>query len=61
MLVFRLKVIPRLKKFKPDLIFISAGFDGHESEMINSGYVQLVNFNIITNRLILITDLSPKK
>ena len=43
--VFKTKVIPRLYKFKPDLIFISAGFDGHENELINRGRMQLTEFD----------------
>ena len=43
--VFKAKVIPRLNKFKPDLIFISAGFDGHENELINRGRMQLTEFD----------------
>ena len=43
--VFKTKVIPRLHKFKPDLIFISAGFDGHEYELINRGRMQLTEFD----------------
>jgi hypothetical protein len=30
-------VFPRLMTFKPDLIFISAGFDAHKKDTINSG------------------------
>ena len=33
--ILRTKIIPRLYKFKPDIIFISAGFDGHKMEAIN--------------------------
>ena len=33
--ILRTKIIPRLFKFKPDIIFISAGFDGHKLEKIN--------------------------
>ncbi len=33
--IFLNRVIPRLHKFKPDLILISAGFDGHELEEMN--------------------------
>lgn len=33
--ILRSKIIPRLYKFKPDIIFISAGFDGHKLEKIN--------------------------
>ena len=32
--ILRSKVIPRLYKFKPDIIFVSAGFDGHKLETI---------------------------
>lgn len=40
--MFRTKVVPRLNKFKPDIIFVSAGFDGHENETINDNYMKLV-------------------
>ena len=35
----------RLYKFKPDVIFISAGFDGHENEFINQGYMLLQEYD----------------
>jgi hypothetical protein len=31
------EIFPRLMTFKPDLIFISAGFDAHKKDTINSG------------------------
>jgi hypothetical protein len=43
--IFRLKVTPRLMKFKPDIIFISAGFDGHENEILNASYMKLSEFD----------------
>ena len=43
--VIRTKVIPRLYKFKPDIIFISAGFDGHENESINQHHMSLNEFD----------------
>ena len=43
--VFRSKVIPRLCKFQPDFIFISAGFDGHENESINQHHMSLNEFD----------------
>ena len=43
--VIRTKVIPRLYKFKPDFIFISAGFDGHENESINQHHMSLNEFD----------------
>jgi hypothetical protein len=42
---FRMKVIPRLIKFKPDIIFVSAGFDGHNNEHINNSYMKLTEFD----------------
>lgn len=29
-------------EFKPDMIFISAGFDAHKKDTLNSGYIALV-------------------
>ena len=51
--IFRAKVIPRLYKFKPDIIFISAGFDGHEMEAINQRHMLLQEFDFayITQQL----------
>ncbi|KAK8797277.1 hypothetical protein WA158_004485 [Blastocystis sp. Blastoise] len=35
---WREHVFPRLLDFKPDLIFVSAGFDGHSRDSLNRGY-----------------------
>ena len=43
--IIRTKVIPRLYKFKPDIIFLSAGFDGHENEIINQHNLYLNEFD----------------
>jgi hypothetical protein len=43
--IIRAKVIPRLYKFKPDIIFLSAGFDGHENEIINQKNMLLNEFD----------------
>ena len=32
-------VLPRVARFKPDLILISAGFDAHKKDCINMGYI----------------------
>ncbi len=32
--------------FKPDMIFISAGFDAHKKDTINAGYIALVSLNL---------------
>ena len=39
--ILRSKIIPRLYKFKPDIIFVSAGFDGHKLEKINQNHMLL--------------------
>ena len=50
---FRAKVVPRLFKFEPDIIFVSAGFDGHENENINGGNMLLQEYDyaFITEQL----------
>eukprot|EP00596_Hydrurales_sp_CCMP1899_P003639 CAMPEP_0119048606 /NCGR_PEP_ID=MMETSP1177-20130426/59890_1 /TAXON_ID=2985 /ORGANISM="Ochromonas sp, Strain CCMP1899" /LENGTH=826 /DNA_ID=CAMNT_0007024745 /DNA_START=66 /DNA_END=2546 /DNA_ORIENTATION=+ len=55
---FREEIFPRLMTFKPDMIFISAGFDAHKKDTINSGYIALVeeDFEWITNNLIRIAN-----
>jgi len=35
---WRSVVLPRLRNFKPDMIFISAGFDAHAKDSINGGF-----------------------
>jgi hypothetical protein len=56
--LFRSKIIPRLIKFKPDLIFVSAGFDGHANEHINSSYMKLTEYDYrwITEELMKIAN-----
>ncbi|CEG45202.1 histone deacetylase [Plasmopara halstedii] len=39
---FRDRVLPKLCKFQPDLIFLSAGFDAHKKELVNWGYGSLL-------------------
>lgn len=39
---FRNEIFPRLMQFKPDFLFISAGFDAHKKDTINGGYIALV-------------------
>ena len=43
--ILRTKVIPRLYEFKPDIIFLSAGFDCHENEIINHKNIGLNEFD----------------
>lgn len=39
---FRDDVLPQLRAFAPDLIFLSAGFDAHKKDNMNYGYVSLL-------------------
>jgi acetoin utilization deacetylase AcuC-like enzyme len=39
---FREIIFPKLLEFQPDCLFISAGFDAHKKDLINSGYLSLV-------------------
>ncbi|KAG3156032.1 hypothetical protein PC128_g21968 [Phytophthora cactorum] len=39
---FRDRILPKLRAFNPDLIFLSAGFDAHKKELVNWGYVSLL-------------------
>jgi hypothetical protein len=40
---FRDIIFPKLMDFGPDCLFISAGFDAHKKDLINSGYISLVS------------------
>lgn len=39
---FRDEILPKLREFSPDLIFLSAGFDAHKKDNMNYGYVSLL-------------------
>ena len=43
--IIKTKVIPRLYEFRPDIIFLSAGFDCHENEIINQKLIGLNEFD----------------
>ena len=43
--IIKTKVIPRLYEFRPDIIFLSAGFDCHENEIINQKFIGLNEFD----------------
>eukprot|EP00948_MAST-09A_sp_MAST-9A-sp1_P002751 g2751.t1 len=38
---WRKSVLPQLVEFNPDMIFISAGFDGHKKDELNLGFVAI--------------------
>lgn len=51
-------VLPRLAAFAPDLILVSAGFDAHKADDINSGYIRLTeeDYAWITRQLVKIAN-----
>lgn len=50
----RTDVLPRLAAFKPDLILISAGFDAHKKDVLNCGYIGVLeeDYAWITRHLV---------
>jgi acetoin utilization deacetylase AcuC-like enzyme len=51
---YRQKILPRLREFDPDIIFISAGFDAHKKDTMNFGYVGMVedDYEWVTEQLV---------
>ena len=54
----RLNVLPRLLEFKPDLILLSSGFDGHRNDGLNKGFGVLTetDFAYITSEVMKIAN-----
>jgi len=55
---YRQKILPHLRDFDPDIIFISAGFDGHKKDTMNFGYVGMVedDYEWITEQIVKIAN-----
>uniref|UniRef100_A0A7S1B8M9 Histone deacetylase domain-containing protein n=2 Tax=Corethron hystrix TaxID=216773 RepID=A0A7S1B8M9_9STRA len=55
---YRKKVLPFLYDFDPDIIFISAGFDGHAKDTMNFGYVGMIedDYEWLTSQLIRVAN-----
>lgn len=51
---YRKKILPMLREFDPDIIFISAGFDAHKKDSMNFGYVGMVedDYEWVTEQLV---------
>mmetsp|Transcript_27949 Transcript_27949/g.61564 ORF Transcript_27949/g.61564 Transcript_27949/m.61564 type:complete len:1058 (-) Transcript_27949:88-3261(-) len=51
---YRKKILPLLREFDPDIIFISAGFDAHKKDSMNFGYVGMVedDYEWVTEQLV---------
>ncbi|GFE55452.1 histone deacetylase, putative [Babesia ovis] len=57
-ILFETKILPYLLYFSPDLIFISAGFDGHYRDSVSSGFVSYKekDFYWATERLVSVAN-----
>jgi acetoin utilization deacetylase AcuC-like enzyme len=55
---YRQQILPRLREFDPDIIFISAGFDAHKKDSMNFGYVGMVedDYEWVTEQLVRIAN-----
>lgn len=55
---YRKKILPHLRDFDPDIIFISAGFDAHKKDSMNFGYVGMVedDYEWVTGELVKIAN-----
>lgn len=55
---YRQLILPHLREFDPDIIFISAGFDAHKKDSMNFGYVGMVedDYEWVTEQLVRIAN-----
>ncbi|KAG7368554.1 histone deacetylase superfamily protein [Nitzschia inconspicua] len=55
---YRQTILPHLREFDPDIIFISAGFDAHKKDTMNFGYVGMVedDYEWVTEQLVRIAN-----
>jgi len=55
---WRDKILPALTKFNPDMIVVSAGFDAHQKDVLNMGYVGLRDddYDWITRELVKVSN-----
>lgn len=56
--MYRKQILPHLREFDPDLIFISAGFDAHKKDSMNFGYVGMVedDYEWVTEQLVKVAN-----
>jgi len=55
---YRKQILPNLLQFDPDIIFVSAGFDGHKKDTMNHGYVGMVeeDYEWVTEQLVKVAN-----
>lgn len=56
--VWRDEILTQVLDYSPDLIFISAGFDGHEKDIINYGFLSLLeeDYRWLTNEIVKVAN-----
>jgi acetoin utilization deacetylase AcuC-like enzyme len=57
---FETAILPRLRKFKPDILIISAGFDAHTRDPLANLNLVEADFSWVTKKLMEIADTSAK-
>lgn len=57
---WRDKILPALVNFKPDIIFVSAGFDAHRKDEINFRYIGIAEkeFEWLTEQIVMVGPFS---
>jgi acetoin utilization deacetylase AcuC-like enzyme len=50
------KILPELEAFAPELLIISAGFDGHEADPLAELRLQVEDFTWVTKALLAVAD-----
>ena len=55
--VFSDKVLPELDAFKPEMVFISAGFDAHKNDPLAGLNLQAEDFGWITRQIMQVADI----
>ncbi|CAD7955327.1 unnamed protein product [Amoebophrya sp. A120] len=54
------KLFPKLRQFRPDMLFISAGFDGHREDLIGQCNYRYEDFTWVTEQLMCIANSCSK-
>ncbi|CAN0282330.1 unnamed protein product, partial [Ectocarpus sp. 12 AP-2014] len=56
--VYRKDILPKLVAFDPDIILVSAGFDAHKKDVINYGYIGLLeeDYEWVTQQLVQVAN-----
>lgn len=55
---YRMKILPALAKFNPDIILLSAGFDAHKRDSMNQGFIGMVedDYEWLTQQIVKVAN-----